>query len=109
MMKETSGKLDSKAIEGCWLGYSNVSKGHRRYGPIHQTMVEHNITFKNMVLQVPGPILIAEEDKNNSIIKSSNQNMMVQNISCQQKPGGPSDKVLKKQLWIKLFQIWRKH
>ena len=29
-------------------------------------------------------------NKNNSIIKTSNQNMMVQNVSSQQKPGGPS-------------------
>ena len=40
-------------------------------------MVEHNVTFENMVLQVPGPIPIAGEDKNNPIIKSSNQNMTV--------------------------------
>ena len=62
-MKETSGKLNSKAIEGCWLGYSGVSKGHHIYGPNHQIMVECNITFENTVLQVPGPILISGEDK----------------------------------------------
>ena len=89
-MKESSGKLDSKGTEGRWLGYSGVSKGHCIYGPTHQIMVKHNVTFENMVLQVPGPILIAGEDKNNPIIKSSNQNTTVQNVSSQQKPGGPS-------------------
>ena len=89
-MKESSGKLDSKANEGHWLGYSSVSKGHYIYGPNRQIMVEHNVTFKNTVLQVPGPILIAGKDKNNPIIKSSNQNLMVQNISSQQKPSRPS-------------------
>ena len=90
MMKESSGKLDSKAIEGCWLGYSSVSKGHCIYRPNCQIMVKCNVTFKNTVLQVPGPIPIAGEDKSNSIIKPSNQNTMVQNVSSQQKPGGPS-------------------
>ena len=89
-MKESSGKLHSKAIEGHWLGYNGVSKGHHIYRPNHQIMVEHNVTFENTVLQVPGPIPIVWEDKNNLIIKSSKQNMTVQNVSSQQKPGGPS-------------------
>ena len=59
IMKESSGKLDSKATEGRWLGYRVVSKGHRIYGPNRQIMVERNVTFENMVLQVPGPVLIA--------------------------------------------------
>ena len=54
-------------------------------------MVKCNVTFENTVLQVPGPIPIAGEDKNNPIIKSSNKKMTVQNVSSQQKPGGPSD------------------
>ena len=90
-MKESPGKLDPKDIEEHWLGYSGVSKGHCIYGPNCQIMVECNVTFKNMVLQVPGPIPIVKEDKNNPIIKSSNQNTMVQNVSSQQQPGGPSD------------------
>ena len=90
IMKESSGKLDSKATEGRWLGYSGVSKGHCIYGPNRQIMVERNVTFENTVLQVPGPILIVGEDKNNPIIKSSNQNTTVQNVSSQQKPGEPS-------------------
>ena len=77
IMKENSGKLDSKATEGRWLGYSGVSKGHRIYGPNRQIMVERNVTFENTVLQVSGPIPIAGEDKHNPIIKSSNQNTMV--------------------------------
>ena len=44
-------------------------------------MVERNVTFENTVLQVPSPIPIVGEDKDNPIIKSSNQNTMVQNIS----------------------------
>ena len=84
-MEENSGKLDSKATEGHWLGYSGVSKGHHIYGPNRQIMVERNVTFENMVLQVPGPILIVGEDKNNPIIKYSNQNTTVQNVSSQQK------------------------
>ena len=44
-------------------------------------MIEWNVTFENMLLEVLSPILIAGEDKHDSIIKSSNQNTTVQNIS----------------------------
>ena len=66
IIKESSGKLDSKAIEG-----------HHIYGSNCQIMVKHNATFEHTVLQVPSPIPIVGEDKNKSIIKSSNQNTMV--------------------------------
>ena len=62
IMKESSGKLNSKASEGHWLGYSGVRKGHRIYGPNRQIMVKHNVTFENTVLQVPGPIPIVGEN-----------------------------------------------
>ena len=32
MMKTIAGKLDQKATEACWLGYSGTSKGHHIYG-----------------------------------------------------------------------------
>ena len=77
MLKTNTGKLDSKGTEGRWLGYSGISKGHRIYAPNWQITVEHNISFKDMVLRVPS-ILIAGEDKDNSIIKSSNLNTEAQ-------------------------------
>ena len=32
MMKTVTGKLDQKATEACWLGYSGTSKGHHIFG-----------------------------------------------------------------------------
>ena len=55
-------------MEGCWLGYSSMSKGHRIYAPNRQIMVECNVSFKDIVLRVPN-ILIVGEDKDNFIIK----------------------------------------
>ena len=81
MLKNSRGKLDLKAMEGHWLGYSAVSKGHHIYGLNGQITVKQNITFKNRLLEVSNPIPISGEDKNDFIIKSSNQNMRVQNIS----------------------------
>ena len=81
MLKNSSGKFYSKAMEGCWLGYSGVSKGHCIYGANQEITVERNITFENILLKVPSPILISWEDKNDSIIESSNQNTMIQNVS----------------------------
>ena len=72
VMKTNAGKLDNKGTEGCWLGYGGMSKGHCIYAPNQQIMVECNISFEDMVLRVPS-ILIVGEDKDNYIIKSSNQ------------------------------------
>ena len=79
MLKNNAGKLDSKGTEGHWLGYSGISKGHHIYAPNWQIMVERNISFKDIVLQVPS-ILISGEDKDNSIIKSSNLNTEAQQL-----------------------------
>ena len=79
MMKTNAGKLDNKGTEGCWLGYSSMSKGHHIYAPNWQITVECKISFEDMVLQVPS-IPIAGEDKDNHIIKSSNLNTVVQQL-----------------------------
>ena len=63
MMKTIAGKLDQKSTEGCLLGYSGTSKGHRIYGANKAISVEWNITFDNAVLTVPDAISIAGEDK----------------------------------------------
>ena len=73
VMKTNTGKLDNKGTEGCWLGYSSMSKGHHIYAPNWQITVKHNVSFKDTALQVPS-IPIVGEDKDNHIIKSSNQN-----------------------------------
>ena len=75
VMKTNAGKLDIKGTEGHWLGYSGMSKGHLIYAPNQQIMIKHNISFKDTVLRVPS-IPIAGEDKDNHIIKSSNQSTM---------------------------------
>ena len=56
-----------------------MSKGHRIYAPNQQITIELNISFEDTVLRVPN-ILIAGEDKDNSIVKPSNQNTAVQQI-----------------------------
>ena len=33
VMKTNAGKLDNKGMEGHWLGYSGMSKGHHIYAP----------------------------------------------------------------------------
>ena len=77
MLKTNAQKLDSKGTEGCCLGYSGISKGHRIYAPNRQITVERNVSFDNTVLRVPC-ILITGEDKDNSIIKSNNPNTEAQ-------------------------------
>ena len=77
MMKINAGKLDNKGTEGCWLGDSSMSKGYHIYAPNRQIMVNRNVSFEDTVLRVPS-ILIAGEDKDNHIIKSSNLNTVVQ-------------------------------
>ena len=77
VLKTNAGKLDSKGTEGCWLGYSRISKGHHIYASNRQITVECNISFKDMILRVPR-IPIAGEDKDNPIIKSSNLNTEAQ-------------------------------
>ena len=79
MLKTNAEKLDSKGTDGCWLGYSRISKGHCIYAPNRQIMVKHNVSFEDMVLRVPS-IPIVGEDKDNSIIKSSNLNTEAQQL-----------------------------
>ena len=96
-LKTTSGKLDSKANEGCWLKYSGVSKGHSIYGLNHQISVKRNITFENNILEIPSSIQIVGEDDNNQTVNSSNQNLTVQNMSNksnQQQPHNPSADII---------------
>ena len=88
-LKNSAGKLESKASEGRWLGCSSVSKGHRIYGPNEQIMVKQNVTFQNTLLEVPNPIPIAGEDKHGSTIKSSNQNMTIKS-NLNHKPNQPA-------------------
>ena len=93
-MKTITGKLDQKSTEGCWLGYSSTSKGHHIYGANKAISVKRNITFNNAVLTVPDAILIAGEDKQGSIHKTSNQNMMVQSPHKELKPLKPSADII---------------
>ena len=67
VIKMIPGKLDQKSTEGHWLGYSGTSKGHCIYGANKAISVEWNITFDNAMLMVPDTILIAGEDKQESI------------------------------------------
>jgi hypothetical protein len=54
VLKESNGKLESKADEGKWVGYSDESKGHRVYWPgKRRVTVERNITFDVPVLVTP--------------------------------------------------------
>ena len=64
MMKTNVGKLDNKGTEGCWLGYSGMSKGHHIYAPNQQITIECNISFEDTVLKAPN-IPIAGEGKDN--------------------------------------------
>ena len=49
VMKINAGKLENKGMEGFWLGYSGTSKGHPKYIPNQQIMVECNVSFKDTV------------------------------------------------------------
>jgi hypothetical protein len=78
VLKMNAGKLDHKGIEGCWVGYSGASKGHRIYGANKQITVERNVTFDNSVLTIPNPISIAGEYNDHSQ-KTNNQNSITEN------------------------------
>jgi hypothetical protein len=46
VLKQDARKLDAKADEGHWVGYSNESQGHRTYWPGQRCItVERNVTF----------------------------------------------------------------
>ena len=94
MMKMITGKLDQKSTEGNWLGYSGTSKGHRIYGANKAVSVEWNITFNNTMLTAPDTTSIAGEDKQGSIHKTNNQNMMVQSPRKEPKPLKPSADII---------------
>jgi hypothetical protein len=62
VLKEDSGKLEAKAYEGRWIGYSDESKGHRVYWPRkHHVTVECNVTFNTPVLVTPTDALTEGE------------------------------------------------
>jgi Reverse transcriptase (RNA-dependent DNA polymerase) len=53
-LREDRGKLEAKADEGRWVGYSDESKGHRVYWPgKRRVTVERNIAFDESILVVP--------------------------------------------------------
>ncbi|KAF8584012.1 hypothetical protein K439DRAFT_1347101 [Ramaria rubella] len=54
VLKKGRGKLDAKADEGRWMGYSSDMKGHCIYWPgkCHIT-VECNLTFESGMTTVP--------------------------------------------------------
>jgi hypothetical protein len=53
-LREDRGKLESKADEGRWMGYSDESKGHRVYWPGKcRVTIEYNVTFDESVLVTP--------------------------------------------------------
>ena len=76
------------------MGYSSTSKRHRIYGANKAISVEWNITFNNAMLTVPDAILIAGEDKQGSIHKTSNQNATVQSPRKEPKPLEPSANII---------------
>ena len=50
VLKEECGKLDAKADEGQWVGYSRESKAHRIYWPGKQYVTnERNISFDDTI------------------------------------------------------------
>ena len=54
VLKQDGGKLDARAEEGQWVGYSDESKGHRIYWPgKHRVTVERNVTFDAPVPVAP--------------------------------------------------------
>ena len=55
VLKEDRGKLDAKADEGRWVGYSRDSKAHQIYWPGKQRVTnERNISFDDTVVVTPG-------------------------------------------------------
>ena len=55
VLKEDRGKLDAKADEGRWVGYSRDSKAHRIYWPGRQRVTnERNISFDDTVVVTTG-------------------------------------------------------
>ena len=56
-LREDRGKLEAKADEGRWVGYSDESKGHRVYWPgKRRVTVERNVAFDEYVLVVPSDV-----------------------------------------------------
>ena len=94
VMETIAGKLDQKSTKGRWLGYSSTSKGYCIYGANKAISVKRNVTFNNAVLTVPDIILIAGEDKQESIQKTSNQNTTVQSPHTEPKPLEPSADII---------------
>ena len=51
VLREGHNKLDEKADEGRWVGYSSDSQGHHVYWPgKHRVTVERNVAFDATVL-----------------------------------------------------------
>jgi hypothetical protein len=72
VMKTLGNKLDAKAMNGRWLGYSGSSKGHRIYGANKGITVERNITFDNELLTIPNPVTIVGENNSEGSQNISN-------------------------------------
>jgi hypothetical protein len=54
IFRENTSKLEPKAEEGRWMGYSDEIKGHRVYWPgKHCVTVKCNVTFNAPVLVTP--------------------------------------------------------
>jgi hypothetical protein len=63
VLKEDCGKLDAKADEGRWVGYSRESKAHRIYWPGRQRVTnERNISFDNTVA-IPSGDMSVEDNR----------------------------------------------
>jgi hypothetical protein len=76
VMKQNAGKLERKATEGRWVGYSGQSKGHRIYAPNRRISVERNVTFDNSRLTIPNHIPFVGEDKEDSVNSPVNRNVI---------------------------------
>ena len=62
--QETSGKLDAKAKEGKWVGFSAQSQGHRVYWPNKCSVtVEHNLIFGPDLVHIPFPSIQPQGEK----------------------------------------------
>ncbi|KAF8580255.1 hypothetical protein K439DRAFT_1357503, partial [Ramaria rubella] len=67
VLKENSRKLEAKAGEGRWVGYSDESKGHRIYWPGKCCVtVERNVTFDSSVITVPVDVQVKGENRTSS-------------------------------------------
>jgi hypothetical protein len=65
VLKEDRGKLEAKADEGCWVGYSRESKAHRIYWSGKQRVTnECNVTFDNNVVIPAGDVPAQNEGGN---------------------------------------------